>query len=190
MRKIIIAFGVLASLSFGVFGQVLGARVVGYLGRENLVLLWINALELSQAQMKDLLKLVDEVLPLRDEIVNMQEKFHEDLLKFTGTARELRELLGSYQKELREKLQTLEEKFTSGLKKILTVSQWERLQHGLLGGEENAPRSMRPRAWVGPERKTTPLGPAIRMELRGLTLVRLLPDLREALIAKLAALEK
>ena len=73
----------------------------------------------------------------------MQEKLHEDLLKFTGTPKELRELLANYQKDLREKLQTLEEKFVSGLKKILTVAQWERLTRAFPKSESLSPL----RAW-------------------------------------------
>lgn len=171
-------------LAFGVFGQVLGARVGTYIGRENLILIWLNALELSQTQMKAVLELVEELLPLREQILGMQEKLHDDLLKFTGSTRELRELLSSYQTELRSKLQALEEKFVSGLKKILTVSQWERLQGGFIKEEKGL------RTWPGPNRRATPPSAARIELLRGLTLIRLLPDLQEALAAKLAVLEK
>jgi hypothetical protein len=189
MRKLALGLGVAALLTFGAFGQVLGGRVGSLLGRENLALVWINALELTPAQMKDLLKLVNDLMPLRDEILSMQEKLHEDLLKFTGTPKELRELLANYQKDLREKLQALEEKFVAGLKKILTVAQWERLTRGLSEERkpEPAPR-MGPRfGWRGAPR-AMPKAPAFPW--RGLMLVRFLPDLRDALEAKIEALEK
>lgn len=157
------------------------------MGRENLVLLWLNALELSPAQMKSLLSLVDEVLPLRNDIVAMPEKFHEDLLRFTGTSQELRTLLSAYQKELREKLVTLENKFVAGLKRILTVAQWERLQAGIFQGLVSPPRLRDrgvPRTWF-----RAPRIPELRVDLlRGMTLVRLLPDLREVLAAKIEVL--
>ena len=73
MKRLALGLGVAALLTFGAFGQVLGGRVGGFLGRENLALLWINVLELTPAQMKELLKLVDELMPLRDEILSMQE---------------------------------------------------------------------------------------------------------------------
>ena len=189
MRKLALGLGVAALLTFGAFGQVLGGRVGSLLGRENLALVWINALELTPAQMKDLLKLVNDLMPLRDEILSMQEKLHEDLLKFTGTPKELRELLANYQKDLREKLQTLEEKFVSGLKKILTVAQWERLTRGLSEERkpEPAPRVGPRFEWRGAPR-AMPTAPAF--PLRGLMLVRFLPDLRDALEAKIEALEK
>jgi len=189
MKRLALGLGVAALLTFGAFGQVLGSRVGGFLGRENLALLWINVLELTPAQMKELLKLVDELLPLRDEILSMQEKLHEDLLKFTGTPAELRELLGTYQKDLREKLQALEEKFVSGLKKILTVAQWERLTRGIPEERRLAPYPrFAPRfGWRGAP-QAMPAAPAF--PLRGLTLVRFLPDLRDALAAKIEALEK
>ena len=189
MKRLALGLGVAALLTFGAFGQILGGRVEGFLGRENLALLWINALELTPAQMKELLKLVDELMPLRDEILSMQEKLHEDLLKFTGTPKELRELLGAYQKDLREKLQALEEKFVSGLKKILTVAQWERLTRGISQERrpEPSPRFGLRFGWRGAP-QAMPLAPAF--PFRGLALVRFLPDLRDALEAKLEALEK
>jgi len=189
MKRLALGLGVAALLTFGAFGQILGGRVGGFLGRENLALLWINALELTPAQMKELLKLVDELMPLRDEILSMQEKLHEDLLKFTGTPKELRELLGAYQKDLREKLQALEKKFVSGLKKILTVAQWERLTRGIFQERraEPSPRFGPRFGWRGAP-QAMPLAPAFL--LRGLALVRFLPDLRDALEAKLEALEK
>ncbi|MBC7221760.1 hypothetical protein H5T56_02040 [Candidatus Bipolaricaulota bacterium] len=189
MRKLVFGVTLAGLLALGGFGQVLGARVGGYIGRENLVLLWLNALELSPAQIKALLSLVDELMPLREEIVTMPEKLHEDLLAFTGTQKELRELLASYQKELREKLQTLEDEFISGLKKILTVAQWERLRAGVVG--ERKPQvleRLRFRAFPQDQR-AFPQVPALRIDLlRGMTLVRFLPDLKEALTAKLAAI--
>lgn len=189
MRKLVFGVTLAGLLALGGFGQVLGARVGGYIGRENLVLLWLNALELSPAQIKALLSLVDELMPLREEIVTMPEKLHEDLLAFTGTQKELRELLASYQKELREKLQTLEDEFISGLKKILTVAQWERLRAGVVG--ERKPQvleRLRFRAFPQDQRPF-PQVPALRIDLlRGMTLVRFLPDLKEALTAKLAAI--
>lgn len=193
MRKLAFGAALAMLLTVGAFGQALGARVGGYIGRENLVLIWINALELTPAQMKALLALVEELLPLREEIVNMPDKLHEDLLAFTGTPKELRELLAAYQKELREKLQTLEDKFVAGLKRILTVAQWERLQRGILG--EMPRERIRARARVAPRflpRK--PLAPqalpALRLDLlRGLSLVRLLPTLQEVLSAKLEAVK-
>jgi len=193
MRKLAFGAALAMLLTVGAFGQALGARVGGYIGRENLVLIWINALELTPAQMKALLALVEELLPLREEIVNMPDKLHEDLLAFTGTPKELRELLAAYQKELREKLQTLEDKFVAGLKRILTVAQWERLQRGILGEE---PRErIRERARVAPrflpEKPLAPQAlPALRLDLlRGLSLVRLLPTLQEVLSAKLEAVK-
>ncbi len=193
MRKLAFGAALAMLLTVGAFGQALGARVGGYIGRENLALIWINALELTPAQMKALLALVEELLPLREEIVNMPDKLHEDLLAFTGTPKELRELLAAYQKELREKLQTLEDKFVAGLKRILTVAQWERLQRGILG--EMPRERIRARARVAPRflpRK--PLAPqalpALRLDLlRGLSLVRLLPTLQEVLSAKLEAVK-
>jgi|YelNatPaOPRAMG01_1025707.scaffolds.fasta_scaffold42420_4 hypothetical protein len=184
MRKLTLGLGVAALLTFGAFGQVLGGRVDSLLGRENVALVLINTLELTPAQMKELLKLVDELMPLRNEIVAMPDKLHEDLVKFTGKPQELRELLSNYQKDLREKLQNLEDKFTAGLKKILTVEQWERLTRGILSEGKAAPQ---PRfGWRGAPRATN-----LRLDLgRGLTLVRFLPDLRDALAAKIEALEK
>jgi hypothetical protein len=184
MRKLTLGLGVAALLTFGAFGQVLGGRVDSLLGRENVALVLINTLELTPAQMKELLKLVDELMPLRNEIVAMPDKLHEDLVKFTGKPQELRELLSNYQKDLREKLQNLEDKFTAGLKKILTVEQWERLTRGILSEGKAVPQ---PRfGWRGAPRATN-----LRLDLgRGLTLVRFLPDLRDALAAKIEALEK
>ena len=189
MTKLALGLGVAALLTLGAFGQVLGGRVGGFLGRENLVLLWINVLELTPAQMKELLKLADELMPLRDEILSMQEKLHEDLLKFTGTPKELRELLGAYQKDLQEKLQALEKKFVSGLKKILTVAQWERLTRGISQERrpEPSPRFGLRFGWRGAPQAMA-LAPAF--PFRGLALVRFLPNLRDALEAKLEALEK
>ncbi len=190
MGKLFVGIALAALLTLGGFSQALGARVGGYLGRENLVLLWLNAMELSAAQMKALLSLVDELMPLREEIVAMPEKLHEDLLSFTGTQKELRELLSSYQKELREKLQTLEDKFVSGLKKILTVAQWERLQAGLFGEERpKVPERLGFRAFPQ-DRRGLPRELAPKLDLlRGMALVRVLPDLKEALTAKLAAIK-
>lgn len=196
MRKFVFGAALAALLTFGAFGQALGMRLGGYLGRENLVLIWLNALELSPAQMKALLALVEGLLPLREEIVNMPEELHEELLVFQGTPKELRELLVSYGKKLQEKVGTLENKFISGLKKILTVAQWERLQRGILWEEPRAPmregegRRVVPRPQ--PERPVQPPAyPAPRLELlRGMALVRLLPTLHEVLSAKLEALGK
>jgi len=185
MRKFAFGLGTAVLLTLGAFGQTLVERVAGAFDRETQALLWINALELTTAQMKDLLKLVDELMPLRDEIVAMPDKLHEDLVKFTGKPQELRELLSNYQKDLREKLQALEDKFTAGLKKILTVEQWERLTRGILSEGKATPQ---PRfSWRVAPRAL----PILRMDLgRGLTLVRFLPDLRDALAAKIEALEK
>lgn len=195
MRKnLALGFGLSALLALGAFGQALGAQVAEPLGRENLVLIWINALELTPDQMKALLKLAEELMPLREEILAMPEKLYEELLAFTGTPKELRELLAAYQKELREKLQALEDKFASGLKKILTVAQWERLRRGLLPEEplegERGRERLAPRFAPGrPFRPAVP--PLPRLELfRGLALVRLLPTLQEVLEAKLEALGK
>lgn len=191
MRKLTLGVAFATLLTFGAFGQIVGARLGGYLGQENLVLIWLNALELSPAQMKALLALVEELLPLREEIVNMPEKLHEELLAFQGSAKELRELLASYQKELGEKLRSLEDKFVSGLKKILTVAQWERLKLGLRV-EERVRDRMKERMAPGaaPMRPIQPEPlPALRLDLlRGMTLVRLLPTLQEVLSAKLEAL--
>lgn len=186
MRKVLVGFGVFAALAFGGLGQMSQAPLLGHLGRETLALLWINALELTPSQMKELLSLVDELMPLRDEIVAMPEKLHEDLLQFTGEPRKLRELLAAHQKTLREKLEALTDKFTSGLKKILTVAQWERLSRGLPRKEGiGAPQHFGFGRRMGP----MPRGfPGARLDLwRGMNLVRFLPDLREALAAKLQA---
>lgn len=191
MRKLTLSVAALALLAVGGLGQVLGARLGGYIGQENLALLWINALELSTEQMKSLLALVDELMPLRDEIAGMPDKLHEDLISFTGTTKELRELLASYQKELQGKLQALEDKFVAGLKKILTVAQWEKLRVGLnLGERARVPERFRFRA-LPYGRFTAPKEPSVRIDLlRGMTLVRFLPSLKEALTAKLEALGK
>jgi len=191
MRKLTLSVAALALLAVGGLGQVLGTRLGGYIGQENLALLWINALELSAEQMKSLLALVDELMPLRDEIAGMPDKLHEDLISFTGTTKELRELLASYQKELQEKLQALEDKFVAGLKKILTVAQWEKLRVGLNVGERaRVPERFRFRA-LPYGRFTAPKEPSVRIDLlRGMTLVRFLPSLKEALTAKLEALGK
>jgi len=191
MRKLTLSVAALALLAVGGLGQVLGTRLGGYIGQENLALLWINALELSAEQMKSLLALVDELMPLRDEIAGMPDKLHEDLISFTGTTKELRELLASYQKELQEKLQALEDKFVAGLKKILTVAQWEKLRVGLNVGERaRVPERFGFRA-LPYGRFTTPREPSVRIDLlRGMTLVRFLPSLKEALTAKLEALGK
>lgn len=196
MRKFVFGAALAALLTFGAFGQALGMGPGGYLGRENLVLIWLNALELSPAQMKALLDLVEGLLPLREEIVNMPEELHKELLSFQGAPKELRELLASYGKKLQEKLEALEDTFISGLKKILTVAQWERLKRGILWEEPRAPmregegRRVVPRPW--PERPVQPpayLAPRLEL-LRGMTLVRLLPTLHEVLSAKLEALGK
>lgn len=201
MRKLTLGLAFATLLAFGAFGQVVGPRLGGYLGQENLVLIWLNALELSPAQMKALLALVEELLPLREEIVNMPEKLHEELLAFQGSAKELRELVASHQKELREKLQTLEDKFISGLKKILTVAQWERLRFGLRLEEQARIRDqardrvkeqlrLAPRGAPGRPIQPQPL-PEMRLDLlRGMALVRFLPTLQEVLSAKLEALGK
>jgi hypothetical protein len=189
MRKVALGLAALGLVTFGAFGQGPGAHLGAGVGRENLLLIWINALELSPTQMKAVLALVDELMPLREEIVAMPEKLHADLLTFTGTGKELRELLSSYQKELREKLRALEEKFVAGLKKILTVAQWEaqweRVKARLLPAEK--PEVSLRGAPVG--RPRAPARPLVRVDfLRGMTLVRVLPDLREVLAAKLEAL--
>lgn len=191
MRKLTLSVAALALLAVGGLGQVLGARLGGYIGQENLALLWINALELSAEQMKSLLALVDELMPLRDEILGMPDKLHEDLISFTGTPKELRELLASYQKELQGKLQALEDKFVAGLKKILTLAQWEKLRVGLnLGERARVPERFGFRA-APYGRFTAPKEPSVRIDLlRGMTLVRFLPSLKEALTAKLEALGK
>ncbi|MCS7217063.1 MAG: hypothetical protein NZ924_05265 [Candidatus Bipolaricaulota bacterium] len=188
MRKLAFGFGLSALLALGAFGQALGARGAEPLGRETLVLLWINALELTPDQMKALLRLTEELMPLREEILAMPEKLYEKLLAFTGTPKELRELLAAYQKELQEKLQALEDKFTSGLKKILTVAQWERLRHGIFVEPEPRGRERLPR--IIPEPPLRPEPPLLlRLELlRGMALVRLLPTLQEVLTAKLEVL--
>ncbi|MEN3010110.1 MAG: hypothetical protein ABDI20_03890 [Candidatus Bipolaricaulaceae bacterium] len=194
MRKLAFGFGLSALLTLGAFGQALGARVAEHLGRENLVLIWINALELTPDQMKALLKLTEELMPLREEILAMPEQLYEKLLAFTGTPKELRELLHAHTKAWQERVQALEDKFVAGLKKILTVAQWERLRRGLLPEEplerERGPERLAPR--FAPERPFRPEVPPLpRLELfRGLALVRLLPTLQEVLEAKLEALGK
>lgn len=182
MRTLVLGLAAASFLSMGALGQTVGPKLAGYIGRENLALIWINYLELSPEQMKSLLSLVEELLPLRDEIVAMPEKLHEDLLKFRGEGADLKELLSSYQKDLREKLDTLEKKFINGLKGILTVRQWEALLRGL------APEGRRP--FFSRQRGAFPRHePPFRMDfLRGMTLVRFLPDLKEALEAKLKTL--
>jgi len=198
MRKLAVSLGVAALLTLGAFGQTFVDRVAGAFDRETRALLWINALELTTAQMKELLKLADELMPLRDEILAMPDKLHEDLVRFTGKPRELRDLLSNYQKDLREKLQTLEDKFTAGLKKILTVEQWDRLTRGILSEGKAAPQTFfgwrkAPRALptLRPWREAPRALPTLRPDLgRGLTLVRFLPALRDALAAKIEALEK
>lgn len=190
MRNAILGLTLAGILGGMAFAQPWPMRLGASMPTETFVLIWISALELSSAQMESLLKLVDELMPLRDEIAGMPEKFHEDLLRFTGTTEELRELLSAYRNELQEKLQTLEDKFADGLKKILTVAQWEKLQRDLLLEEGPALRKT-PTWWRGapraqPERPT--LG--VRLELwRGMTLVRILPVLKEALADKLAAVK-
>ncbi len=184
LRKLALGLAVTSFLTMGALGQTVGPKLAGYIGRENLALIWINYLQLSPEQMKSLLSLVEELLPLRDEIVTMPEKFHEDLLKFKGERADLKELLSSYQKDLREKLATLEKKFINGLKGILTVSQWEEWQKGLVpeGRQHSFPRQR----WASPGRE-----PLFRIDfLRGMILVRFLPDLKEALEAKLETLAK
>ncbi|MFN3346519.1 MAG: hypothetical protein ACK42E_01725 [Candidatus Bipolaricaulaceae bacterium] len=198
MRKLTLGLVFATLLTFGAFGQVVGPRLGRYLGQENLVLIWLNVLELSPAQMKAMLELVEELLPLREEIVAMPEKLHEELLAFQGSAKELRELLATYQKDLREKLQSLEDQFVSGLKKILTVAQWERMKQGLPLEEPRIPERMRERMGTTPAPRAAPVPPARpkamgepRLDLlRGMIIVRLLPTLQEVLSAKLAALGK
>ncbi len=190
MRIALVGVVLAAALGTVAFAQPWTSRIGRPMATETLVLIWISALELSPVQMESLLSLVDELMPLHDEIVGMPEKFHEDLLKFTGTAKELRELLSMYHKELQEKLQDLEEKFVAGLKKILTVAQWERLQRGL-SLDERQPALGKSLAWrpaprVQSERPL--LG--LRLELwRGMALVRIFPILREALADKLSAVK-
>ncbi len=193
MRRLVLSAAMASLLAVGAFGQMVGAGLGRYLGQENLVLIWINALELSPAQMKALLALVEELLPLREEIVNMPEKLHEELLAFQGSPKELRELLASYQRELGKKLRSLEDKFVAGLKRILTVAQWERMRQGIRV-EERAPLQERlrermvPRGVPGQPRRPQ-LPPDMRLDLlRGIALVRFLPTLHEVLSAKLEAL--
>lgn len=184
LRKLVLGLAVTSFLALGALGQTVGPKLTGYIGRENLALIWINYLALSPEQMKSLLSLVEELLPLCDEILAMPEKLHEDLLKFKGERADLRALLSSYQKDLREKLETLEKKFVNGLKGILTVSQWEAMQKRL-AQESGRPPFPRER-WTFQGRETP-----FRIDLlRGMTLVRFLPDLKEALEAKLETLAK
>ncbi len=193
MRRLVLSAAMASLLAVGAFGQMVGAGLGRYLGQENLVLIWINALELSPAQMKALLALVEELLPLREEIVNMPEKLHEELLAFQGSPKELRELLASYQRELGKKLRSLEDKFVAGLKRILTVAQWERMRQGIRV-EERAPLQERPRERMVPrgvpgQPLRPQLPPDMRLDLlRGIALVRFLPTLHEVLSAKLEAL--
>lgn len=192
MKRAVLGAALGMALAFGAFGQVWEGRLGSYLGQENFVLIWLNSLGLSQEQLEQLLLLVEELLPLREEIVNMPEKLHEELLSFTGSGTELRELLSSYREELEEKLAELEERFSSGLKNILTVSQWERLRSGLLreAGPIREREMLRLRAapgrWAPRAIEVYPAQPDF---LRGMTLVRLLPTLREVVEAKLQALK-
>lgn len=202
MRRLALSAAFASLLAVGALGQLVGPGLGRYLGQENLVLIWINALELSPAQMKALLALVEELLPLREEIVNMPEKLHEELLAFQGSPKELRELLASYQKELREKLRSLEDRFVSGLKRILTVAQWERMKQGFRV-ERWTPLQERLRERIGPRgtpSQRIPPQPRLKLPqprlemrldlLRGMALVRFLPTLQEVLSAKLEALGK
>ncbi|MGQ9700699.1 MAG: hypothetical protein ACUVQS_06580 [Candidatus Bipolaricaulaceae bacterium] len=200
MRNVVLGMTVAGLLALGAFGEVGMPWADGHMNAENLVLIAISALELSPSQMEALLQWVEGLLPLREEIVRMPEKLHEELLKFTGSAAELRQMLQDYQAALREKLQALEAKFLTGLKKILTVAQWERLQRGFglaeqervrerLREEVRKRRLLRER-WAPQPEVGRPL-PGFGLELwRGMSLVRILPILQEALAAKLEALGK
>lgn len=203
MRHLVLGLAAAGLVTMGALGQVWAPKTRGYMSQENLVLVVISALKLSQSQMEALLSLVEELRPLRDEIAKMPEKLHEELVKFRGTVEGLRKLLRAHQVQLQEKLQTLEEKFVAGLKEILTVAQWERLQRGFglveqervrerlserLREQVRGRRLLRER-WAPQPEVGGPL-PGFGLELwRGMKLVRILPILQEALAAKLEGLK-
>lgn len=190
MRYLVLGLAAAGLVTMGALGQVWAPKMAGYMSQENLVLIVISALELSQSQMESLLSLVEELMPLRDEIAKMPEKLHEVLVKFAGTVEELRQLLRAHQAQLQEKLQTLEKKFVAGLKKILTVAQWERLQRGFGVTEQARVRERMPlrKRWAPqPEEERPLLGFGLEL-WRGMSLVRILPILQEVLAAKLEVL--
>lgn len=190
MRYLVLGLVAAGLVTMGALGQVWAPKVAGYMSQENLVLIAISTLELSRSQMESLLSLVEELMPLRDEIANMPEKLHEELVKFAGTVEELRQLLRAHQAQLQEKLQSLEKKFGAGLKEIITVAQWEKLQRGFGVTEQARVKERIPlrKRWAPQPEEERPLrgfGPEL---WRGMSLVRNLPILQEVLAAKLEAL--
>lgn len=150
----VVAVGGLASIvggGFGSRGEGIGALVV------------INALELSQDQMKALLALTQELMPLREEILAGEDALKEKLIAFQGTPEELKGLLQESWAGERELVQAFADKALDGIKGILTARQWERLLLSA-GGRRLRPflQQFRERQQMMPMTPMSPLRPMVQ----------------------------
>ncbi|MCR4391752.1 MAG: hypothetical protein NUV94_02980 [Candidatus Acetothermia bacterium] len=130
-KKAWIAVGLAGVVAVGGLASVAGGGRLGTCGEGIGALVVINALELSQDQMKALVALTQELMPLRDEILAGKDVLKEKLIAFQGTPEELKGLLQEFLAWERELVQAFADKALDGIKGILTVRQWERLRDGL-----------------------------------------------------------
>ena len=197
--------GALAVVGLTAFAAVGGFGGKGMLGKgergEIMPLIVINALELTEQQMKDLLTLTNELSPLRDKILAREDELKAKLIVFKGTRTELEEMLKAFREETQKMVGEFADKAAAGLKEILTEEQldaiWNRGKQAIqerLAPMAKRARGMLPLVLRGRAGQVAPLKEApkleeLRTQLRekgaAMWLFRHLPELEAALRAKL-----